>query len=437
MGNDWKTYRLGKLFETASGLSKSRKEFGFGSPFVSFKDVFWNTFLPNELESLANTSEMEQEKCSVKKGDVFLTRTSETPNELGMSSVALKDYPKATFNGFTKRLRLKKGINVDIDPVYLGYYLRSNKFRQSVFAHSTMTTRASLNNSSISILEIDLPPIDEQIRIGKQLKALDDKIALNRQMNQTLEQMAQALFKSWFVDFDPVIDNALVVGNEIPEPLQKRAKLRQALDEKRKPLPPKIQQLFPASFEFSYELDNWVPEGWKAVELKDIAEVKYGKDHKKLGDGKIPVYGSGGIMRYANDSLYSGESVLIPRKGTLSNIMYVNETFWSVDTMFFTIMQIKNYAKFLYYKLKQLDFDNMNVGSAVPSMTTKVLNALQLLLPEKSVLEAFEKKLSAFYDKIDANKKEIQSLTRLRDTLLPKLVSGEVKVPIVMFENLI
>lgn len=203
MPENWKTYKFSELFETASGLSKSRDQFGFGSPFLTFKDVFYNYFIPPELGDLANTSEKEQIRGSVKRGDIFLTRTSETLHELGMSSVALKDYPNATFNGFCKRLRQKKGSTVKIHPEFIGYFLRSTKFRNEVSQHATMTTRASLNNTSISSLSVTLPPCAEQVKIGEVLKALDDKIELNFQMNKTLEEMAMALYKHWFVDFGP------------------------------------------------------------------------------------------------------------------------------------------------------------------------------------------------------------------------------------------
>lgn len=146
----FKNYKIEELYNISSGLSKSRSEFGFGNPFVTFKDVFYNYFLPKELENLANTSDKEIKSCSVKKGDIFLTRTSETADELGMSSVALKDYPKATFNGFTKRLRLKENIQVEIDPVFIGYYFRSSFIRTQFGMHSSMSTRASLNNDAIT-----------------------------------------------------------------------------------------------------------------------------------------------------------------------------------------------------------------------------------------------------------------------------------------------
>lgn len=109
--------------------------------------------------------------------------------------------------------------------------------------------------------------------------------------------------------------------------------------------------------------------------------VSYGKDHKNLEEGIIPCYGSGGIMRYVNKSLYRGESVLIPRKGSLQNVLYINENFWTLDTMFFTKMKIPNLAKYAYFYVKSLDLVNMNVGSAVPSMTTAVLNSLEMPLP--------------------------------------------------------
>jgi len=157
MREGWKEVKLANFYTISSGLSKSRDQFGSGFPFVSFKNVFWNFFLPENLTELVNTTAKERDKCSVKKGDIFLTRTSEKIEELGMSSVALKDYPEATFNGFTKRLRPKT--ESDIDPKFIGFYLRSPQFRAEITAYSTLTTRASLNNGIIGRLKINLPPL--------------------------------------------------------------------------------------------------------------------------------------------------------------------------------------------------------------------------------------------------------------------------------------
>ena len=167
---------------------------------------------------------------------------------------------------------------------------------------------------------------------------------------------------------------------------------------------------------------------WAKGHLSDLITVKYGKDHKKLGDGTYPVFGSGGIMRYVERPLYTAESVLIPRKGTLNNVMYINEPFWSVDTMFFTEMKIPNVAKFVFHFVKAKDLASMNAGSAVPSMTTDILNALELAIPSAECLAEFESLVAPMYQAMQANNRESAKLAELRDTLLPKLISDEIDV---------
>lgn len=168
-------------------------------------------------------------------------------------------------------------------------------------------------------------------------------------------------------------------------------------------------------------------EGENAV-LSDIVTVCYGKDHKKLSGGEVPCYGSGGIMRYVDEALYSGESVLIPRKGSLNTVLYINEPFWTVDTMFYTHMKRPNVAKFVYFNVRKLDLAGMNVGSAVPSMTTAILNALEIVLPSNDKLEIFEETVSPMFLQMQANNTESARLAALRDALLPKLMSGELCV---------
>lgn len=162
--------------------------------------------------------------------------------------------------------------------------------------------------------------------------------------------------------------------------------------------------------------------------LDDLLEIRYGKDHKKLNDGNIPVYGSGGYMRSVDRFLYSGESVLVPRKGSLNNVMYVREKFWTVDTMFYAVPKSPNVAKYAYQFIKRLDLASMNSGSAVPSMTTKILNALPVPIPPKESLHAFDDRLQPYYSAICANAIENELLAALRDALLPKLMSGEIDV---------
>ena len=161
--------------------------------------------------------------------------------------------------------------------------------------------------------------------------------------------------------------------------------------------------------------------------LKDLIEIKYGKDHKKLNIGNIPVYGSGGIMRYVDTSIYEKETVLIPRKGSLNNVIYLNTPFWSVDTMFYSKMKYDHIAKYVYFFLKSKDLSAMNTGSAVPSMTTDILYQMDINIPDKTVFETYDTIVSPLFKQIQMNQRENQTLSALRDTLLPKLLSGEIK----------
>ena len=225
---------------------------------------------------------------------------------------------------------------------------------------------------------IDLPDLPTQRRIAAVLGALDDKIEVNRKICENLEAQAQALFKAWFVDFEPFGGNR--------------------------------------------------PEGWKMGELGSLIEVCYGKDHKKRPDGNISVYGSGGYMRSVDVPLYDKESVLIPRKGSLNNILYVNEAFWTVDTMFYSKMRVPCVAKYVHQFLKTKDMEEMNVGSAVPSMTTDILNHMQVLIPDALSLSKFDAVAGALYSSIKHANRESRALAAMRDALLPKLMSGELAV---------
>ena len=221
-------------------------------------------------------------------------------------------------------------------------------------------------------MPISFPSLKEQKKITNICELLDEKIQLNNRINNNLEQQAQAIYQQMFIE------------NQNPN--------------------------------------------WKEGKLSDLVAVKYGKDHKKLDGGCYPVYGSGGIMRYVEKPLYTGESVLIPRKGTLNNVMYVNGAFWSVDTMFYTEMLRPNIAKFVYHFVKGKDLASLNAGSSVPSMTTNILNAMPLYVPDDKTLSIFEETVTPMYSQMQENEKQSANLANIRDTLLPRLMSGELEV---------
>ena len=263
-------------------------------------------------------------------------------------------------------------VKESVDKDFIYYIVSSPTFKQYLESNATGTTIKNISLKQMREYTFELPEIGEQKRISSVLRKIDEKIKNNRAINNNLEQQAQAIYSRMFIEH------------------------RQ--------------------------------ESWSTGQLSDLISVKYGKDHKKLADGNYPVYGSGGIIRYVEKPLHTGESVLIPRKGTLNNVIYVNEAFWSVDTMFYTEMLRPNIAKFVYHFVKSKDLASLNAGSAVPSMTTNILNAMQLYIPDEKTLEKFENIVSPMYSAMQENTKESKILANTRDTLLPKLMSGELDV---------
>ena len=257
---------------------------------------------------------------------------------------------------------------------YLVFYFHTFEGQNKIlsFANQTGVPALSQPLKNFKKIRLCLPSLQEQRRIASIVETINDKIENNIKINDNLQQQAQAIYSSMFIDN--------------PDP------------------------------------------AWSHGHLSDLITVKYGKDHKKLADGIYPVYGSGGIMRYVERPLYNKESVLIPRKGTLNNVMYVNQPFWSVDTMFYTEMKLPNVAKFVYHFVKAKDLVSMNAGSAVPSMTTDILNAMEVVIPSASALEEFESLVAPMYEAMEANDVQSKALSQMRDTLLPKLMSGEIDV---------
>ena len=162
---------------------------------------------------------------------------------------------------------------------------------------------------------------------------------------------------------------------------------------------------------------------WKDFKLGDVLTIKYGKDHKQLADGDIPIYGSGGIMRYGERSLYEGPSILIPRKGSLNNIMYSDKPFWTVDTMFWTIIneEIAN-PLFVYYSICKKDFASLNVGSAVPSLTVPVIEDVDIILPSMFTQDKIVSILKSLDDKIEVNRKINDNLEKQGQALFEEYV---------------
>lgn len=418
--DQFETFSLGELYFFSSGLSKGRQFFGKGYEFVSFKDVFYNYFLPEKLTELVESTEKEQYACSVKRGDVFLTRTSETMEELGQSSVALKDYSKATFNGFTKRLRPKDPER--IVPEYVGYYLRSPKFRAQVTSFAIMTTRASLNNEILNRLTIDLPPIKIQTGIGEILKSLDDKIELNNKINQNLETLAQTLFKQWFVDFEFPIENGecyKTSGGELVES----------------------------------ELGE-IPIDWSLGILEELT--------KNLGSGGTPKtsineYYEGDVEWYSTKELQDGFLIGSERKISEVGLKNSSAKLFPKNTVVMAIYAAPTVGRlgilndqasfnqaavglvadeektsfeylFLLLKTERKKLNSLSNGAAQQNLNVSIVKNYPIIIPNPVLSMKFKETIRPIFENIRTNTIENLNLTMLRNTLLPKLISGELEV---------
>lgn len=305
-----------------------------------------------------------------------------------------------------------------------------------------------LNKDNAHRIKLNVPPLSEQKAIAHILGSLDDKIELNRRMNVTLEEMAQALFKSWFVDFDPVLDNALVAGNSIPDEFAERAKSRhQALACPRanphRQANRETAKLFPEAFQHTEEL-GWIPKGWEVSTIVARAHLTMGQsppsDHyNKEGNGlpfhqgvtnygkrfpKHEQYSTGG-NRYAEKG-----DILFSVRAPVGRIN-ISDCSIIIGRGLSALRHKKNYQSFLLYFLKHVfqKEDSIGSGTIFNSVNKKQLENLPYIAPTDDLAKTFNHIANSLDEKITSNATQTQTLANIRDTLLPKLISGKLRIP--------
>ena len=295
----------------------------------------------------------------------------------------------------------------DIEAQWIAICLRSPLSQHLLATRANTTVQTTINLKDVRALPIPIPPRVERQQIAKFLSALDDRIALLRETNATLEAIAQALFKSWFVDFDPV-----------------RAKQQglapAGMDEA-------TAALFPDCFDESATL--LCPLGWRTSKVEDLLELAYGKALKATDRvaGDVPVYGSGGLTGFHNEPLTTGPSVIVGRKGTVGSLYWEDRPCFPIDTVFY--IRPKSPLTFCFYQLAVLGLDGMNTDGAVPGLNRNNVYRLPVVIPPLSVLAAFDDLVGALRWRVFANEVQAQTLATLRDTLLPRLISGQLRLP--------
>jgi type I restriction enzyme S subunit len=447
MASDWQERSISELCSfIVDCVNKTAPKVEYKTPYKMLR----TTNIRHGLVNLQDCQYVEKDifekwtrRASVLKGDVILTR------EAPLGEVGRVGADDTVFLG--QRLMQYRANENILDSRFLLYSFLSPYLQQQFKIHEgTGSVVSHIRVPDCLKFKLKLPPLPEQKAIAHILGSLDDKIELNRQMNATLEAMAQALFKSWFVDFDPVIDNALAAGNPIPDELEVKAAARQTLGDARKPLPEDIRSLFPNAFVFTEEM-GWIPEGWEVNSYSAIAKLNPESWTNKNAPDNISYVDlsntkNGRITQSVSYSFSDAPSrarrILKPDDTILGTVRPGNRSFAYVflDSLTgstgFAVMRPKkqHHRAFIYLGLTQKDtidyFAHIADGGAYPAIRPEVVADYTAALPiNDDIFKAFDNLAYPWLNSIGINEKVSDGCSQLRDTLLPKLLSGELRIP--------
>ncbi|MDP1550938.1 MAG: restriction endonuclease subunit S [Nitrosomonas sp.] len=309
------------------------------------------------------------EKFQLKTNDIIVARTGAS---IGVNLIIKENLNSVLNNGLIR-------IRVDYEkchPDYLYYNFRSSTYNDFIESISGGTsTQPNMQINALLSYKINLPPLEEQKAIAAVLSSLDDKIDLLHRQNKTLEAMAEALFRQWFVEE--------------------------------------------------------TQEDWKAGTLGDVVNFNYGKtlkDQERSGSG-YPVVGSSGVVGFHKNFLVEAPGIVTGRKGTLGVVNYFFDNFFPIDTTFYITSKIQSDGMFYeYFLVKSVGLGDMNSDSAVPGLNRNAAHAIPVTIPPSELVRSFNNFCKPTFAKINTNIRQIQTLEKLRDTLLPKLMSGEIRI---------
>ena len=373
----WRESKVGEHFAFKNGLNKSKHFFGYGTPIINYMDVYRHPWLlPSQVSGKVSVTRTERRAYSAEQHDAFFTRTSEIVAEIGMCSVLMGPIESAVFSGFVLRARPLSDL---LSPGFAAYMLRGRKVREQIEASATYTTRALTNGRSLSSVNFLLPPLHEQQRITSVLRDVDELIAS--------------------------LDALIAKKRDI-----KQAAMQQLLTGKTR-LPG-----------FSRE--------WQQSALGDVLRVRHGRDQKAIqcDDGRYPILATGGEIGRTNTPLYTRPSVLIGRKGTIDRPQFMDQPFWTVDTLFYTEIQGLNSPLYLFYVFQTIDWRSYNEASGVPSLSTKTIEAIPIKLPEPDEQVEIATNLADYDREIDGLEKRSAKFLALREGMMQQLLTGRIRL---------
>lgn len=342
-------------------------------------DTDYNFITLEHAEKLKN--------ANVFRGDIIFTHAGNIGQVAYIPKTSKYDHYIISQRQFYMRCNLSKVI-----PEFITYYFKSRDGQHKLLANTSSSGVPSIAQpvSYLKTIDVPVPPLPEQRAIAHILGTLDYKIDLNRRMNQTLEVMAKAMFKSWFIDFEPFRDKGMQDSS---------------LGE--------------------------IPVGWAVEKLGQILELKYGKGLKEDNrrSGNIPVYGSNGQVGWHNERLVRGPGIVVGRKGNPGTVVWAPVDFFPIDTTFYVepTGNIQSMV-YLYYALQALNLSSLSADSAVPGLNRNIAYLSDILVPTANTINEFDKFTEPLMRRAYTGDKESQILAATRDALLPKLLSGEIRV---------
>ncbi|BFN12150.1 restriction endonuclease subunit S [Marinobacter sp. RI1] len=406
-----------------------------GVPTISAKNVSGGKLVAKEsIRFVSHDIYKKWMKEDVRKGDCLLVSEGAT---LGECLYWDEDYPVV----LGQRIFCIRANPEILNPRYLYAYMTSEAFQQEIRSRATGSSVPGLRQTEVLKLMVLAPPLDEQAIIGNTLFSVNEKIKSNTKTNRTLEQMAQAIFKSWFVDFEPVKAKiaALEAGGSEEDAL---LAAMQAISGKGEAELTRLQaeqpeqyaelrataELFPSTMRDS-ELGE-IPEGWEPAPLSELFELHRGFDlpQKSREEGPYEVYAAGGL--HGTHSQYKMEppGIITGRSGVIGNVYLSLKKYWPLNTTLY-VRQFRSCGPYYaYHLLKTLDLKTLNSGSAVPSLNRNFVHSISVINPGSTVLNKFESLSSSLFEQVVQNIDQNELLSTLRDTLLPKLLSGELSV---------
>lgn len=384
--SSWKVVKVGEVCD----INKNSYSIKENWSFINYLDT--GNITENKIENIqyfdtGNDKIPSRAKRKIFSNDIIYSTVRPNQKHYGIIKEPLKNMLVST--GFAV-INGKSGV---VDNKFLYYYLIQENIvnmLHTIGEHST-SAYPSIKPSDIESIDIFIPPLKEQKAIADTLSCLDDKIELNNKINKNLEEMAQAIFKSWFVDFEPFQDG---------------------------------------EFEDS-ELGR-IPKGWRVGTIDDIAQITSGKrpslkSENKNAEMNVPVIGASSIMAFTNKSLYNEKILVIGRVGTHGIVQRLDSKCWPSDN---TLVIMTDNYEYVYQILCNIDYTSLNRGSTQPLITQTDLKNSLIIIPPNEVISDFEELVSKLMIIWHENIKQNRNLVEIRDSLLPKLMSGEIRVPV-------